>query len=153
MVEILFLCSLFMARRADVVTVMRHVLPTDFETPSVAVVFEAAARLVAAGNPYGSEAVLAELTRAGQASDSACKAVLDANGAGCSGLEAELRYHAGAIVGRAYRRHFESWGKALVDAAENMAERDLMILAVREGLAAREHSHRLAALRLEEVAA
>lgn len=151
--DILFLCALMWARNIAIKNIVFHVLPADFEQPSAAAVYEAIARLVDAGNPHGPEAVLAELTRTGQASDAVRKTLLDATTAGCTGLESELRYHASSIVGAAFRRRVEVWGKALVDAAGNMPEQDLMPLSVREGLAAREHSRRLAALRGQEVAA
>jgi replicative DNA helicase len=151
--DILFLSALMWARSMDLENVVLHVLPADFEQPSAADIYEAITRLVNAGNPHGPEAVLAELTRTGQASDAARKTLLDATTAGSSGLETEVRFHASSIVGAAFRRRVETWGKALVDASSNLPEVDLMPLSVREGLAAREHSQRLAALRGEEVAA
>lgn len=151
--EVLLLGSALAASREHVRAVLEHVHADDFDDLGAAEVWQAMTPLVVDGRECHVVAVQAELLRQGKVDGPAKKAMLDAVTAGCSGLEPELRMHAELVVAQAFRRRFESWGKALVDAAGELAECDLMPLAVRAGTAAREHSTRLAALRGEEVAA
>ncbi|MFF0816152.1 hypothetical protein ACFYVR_13515 [Rhodococcus sp. NPDC003318] len=145
----LLLGSAFAADRDVLRPLVPHIRADDFDDVGSAQVWEAMNPLIVFGREYSAAAVQAELLRAGCIDGPAKKAILDATTAGCTGLETELRCHAAIVVGQAYRRRFETWGKALVDAAANLPEADLMPLSVREGSAAREHEARLSALRGE----
>ncbi|WP_137875253.1 DnaB-like helicase N-terminal domain-containing protein [Rhodococcus sp. Q] len=151
--EVLLLGSALAASPAHVRAVLPHVQADDFDDLGAAEAWGVMTPLVASGREFHAAAVQAELLRQGKVDGLAKKAMLDAVTAGCSGLEPELRMHAELVVALAFRRRFKSWGAALTAGAGELAECDLMPLAVRAGLAAREHSIRLGALRGEEVAA
>ncbi|WP_395704544.1 DnaB-like helicase N-terminal domain-containing protein [Rhodococcus ruber] len=149
--ETLFVCGLLWANTTDARDVMRHVAPDDLQHVGTRAVFKTIARLIQAGRPHDTTTVVDELQRCGDlggpAGDLIKRAWLDATTAGASEHPFALKSYASAVVSDAFRRRFETLGKALVEAAATTAENDLMPMLQAAGLEAKRHAKRLAQLR------
>ena len=137
--------------------VVRPVLPLvgadDLDDPHLHPIFEAIRRLVAAGRPHNRVAVGDELQRcgalAGEAGRLTARRLADTITSGAGANTLTVRSYATAVVADAYRRRYETAGKALAEAATELAEADLLPLLRGIGTDAVRHADRLAALRGE----
>ena len=153
--EVLCVGALLWAATDDVRPVLALVLADDLDDPHLRPILEAIRRLVAAGRPHDGVAVGDELQRcgalAGEAGRLTARRLADAITSGAGANTLAVRSYATAVVADAYRRRYETVGKALAEAATDLAEADLLPLLRGIGTDAVRHAARLAALRGEVV--
>lgn len=149
--ETMLLCGLLWANTTDASDVMRYVAPDDLEHVGTRAVFMTIGHLIEAGRPHDTTTVVDELQRCGDlggpAGDLIKRSWLDATTAGASEHPFALKSYASAVVSDAFRRRFETLGKALVEAAATAAEHDLMPMLRAAGTEAARHAKRLDQLR------
>ncbi|MDV6291496.1 hypothetical protein [Rhodococcus aetherivorans] len=149
--EMLCIGSLLWAAPDDVRPVLPLMGADDLDDPHLHPILDAIRRLVAAGRPHDGVAVGDELQRcgalAGEAGRLTARRLADAITSGAGGNTLAVRSYATAVVADAYRRRYETAGKALTEAATDLAEADLLPLLRGIGTDAVRHADRLAALR------
>lgn len=151
--EMLCIGSLLWAAADDVRPVLPHVLVDDLDDAHLRPILEAIGWLVAANRPHDGVAVGDELQRrgalAGESGRLTARRLADAITSGAGANTLAVRSYATAVVADAYRRRYETAGKALTEAATDLAEADLLPLLRGIGTDAVRHADRLAALRGE----
>ncbi|MGI1849930.1 hypothetical protein [Rhodococcus ruber] len=155
--EVLCVGALLWAATDDVRPVLPLVLADDLDDPHLHPILAAIRHLVAAHRPHDGTTVGDELQRrgalAGEAGRITARRLLDAITCGAGANTLTVRSYATAVVAQSYRRRYETAGKALAEAATDLAETDLLPLLRDIGTDAVRHADRLAALRGDEVAA
>lgn len=149
--EVLLDAAILRASAVEAAAAFEHVRATDFDNPSLGLIFETAAELRAAGRPHDPVTVLDDLTRcgltAGHTGETLRKHLLDATTNDAAASPLAISSYACAVVSESYRRRFEVLGKSLVEASAGIAERDLLPLLRSGGAAAVAHADRLSKLR------
>jgi len=153
--ETLFLASAMQATAADVLAVA-DLIADDLIDPGSRDILAVLVDLARAGRPHHHDAVIDELVRrGGPASGRHAKMrFLDA----CTSLHERaanplaLRHLAAGVVAAAYRHRIAELGHALVEAADTMAEDDLLPMLRHAGTDAVAHAERLSRLRGEVAA-
>ncbi|MCB8910209.1 hypothetical protein KUG88_08705 [Rhodococcus rhodochrous] len=154
--EVQFLGCLMWAAAADVRDVLPLVADDDLEDPNARVILFAIRWLVGAGQPHDGTAVGDQLQRSGrlggESGTAVKKILLDAITSGAASNHLAPKMYARAVVSDAYRRRYEILGKSLVEAADTMAEDDLLPMLRHAGTDAVSHAERLSRLRGEVAA-
>ena len=149
--EVQFLGCLMWSNADDVRGVLPYVADDDLEDPNARVVLFCIRWLISAKHPHDGTAVGDQLQRSGRLGGASGhlvkKVLLDAITSGAASNTIAPRMYATAVVADAYRRRFELLGKALTEAADTMAEGDLLPMLREAGTDAVKHAERLAALR------
>jgi len=151
--EVLLLGSLMWSDADTVRDVLPLIADDDLEDPNGRVILFCVRWLIGAGQPHDGTAVADQLQRSGRLGGDSGQAVkkllLDAVTSGAASNHLAPHTYARSVVSDAYRRRYELLGKSLVEAADGMAEDDLLPLLRHAGTDAVAHSRRLAALRGE----
>ncbi|MFD6676067.1 hypothetical protein ACFWDA_17070 [Rhodococcus zopfii] len=151
--EVQFLGCLMWSNTTDVAEVLPLVSDDDLDDPNARVILFCIRWLIGAKQPHDGTAVGDQLQRSGRlGGDSGHlvkKMLLDAITSGAASNTIAPRTYATAVVSDAYRRRYELLGKSLVEAADTMAEDDLLPMLRHAGTDAVQHSERLSALRGE----
>lgn len=154
--EILLLGSLMWAAADDVRAVLPLLADDDLDDPHARPILYAIRWLVEAGKPHNGTAIADQLQRSGlfggERGQQTKKVLLDAITSGAASNSLAPRMYAKAVVADAYRRRYELLGKSLVEAADTMAEDDLLPLLREAGTEAVKHAQRLEQLRGEVAA-
>ncbi|EOM74620.1 hypothetical protein DW322_03430 [Rhodococcus rhodnii] len=140
--------ALIAASRESVCSVLEHVADNDVEHPGYRRLLRTIRHLTKQGRPHGTVCVADELTRTGQMTPDARRALIDATTAGAEPLA--LRGYAAAVVADAYRWQYELAGKSLVEAAHSWPEHELVGYLRGLGTTLVAHDRRLGALRGEK---
>lgn len=143
-VEAQLLCALVWAPPADAKWVIATVTAIDFDRPVYVTLFDQIAQLVESGQPHDpahvSQALSREGLTAGHKGNVLAAALADITTLGSGG---EIRHHVNAVLTQAYRRAFHQLGTSMIDAATELAERDLFPNLVAHGVRLRSATQRL----------
>lgn len=149
--EVQFLGCLMWSNADDVKQILPHVADDDLDDPNARVILFCIRFLIGAKHPHDGTAVGDQLQRSGRlggdSGHQVKKMLLDAITSGAASNTIAPRVYATAVVADAYRRRYELLGKALVEAADTMAEDDLLPMLREAGTDAVKHADRLAVLR------
>jgi len=148
--------SFMWAHTDDVRDVLSLVADDDLEDPNARVILFCIRWLIGANQPHDGTAVGDQLQRSGrlggESGTQVKKLLLDAITSGASSNHLAPKVYAKAVVSDAYRRRYEQLGKSLVEAADVMAEDDLLPMLRNAGRDAVAHAQRLSLLRGEVAA-
>jgi replicative DNA helicase len=131
----------------DAADVLRHVRDDDISSPALATVLAAIRLLAQTGRPCGPQLVADELRRAGTLTRAVADQLRAATTCGADPLAAS--HYAAAMVAESLRRRIDSAGHALMLAAQDAAEAELVALVEQTAALVSDCGNRLAVLRGE----